>query len=235
MAGQEWRYGERLGLEEGGVNSPEATVIQKATESIQSPWWKRVRWWAWVGVALIWAVYVWAGLIPLYYLKQIQVPPFEQLERTEGKVFFKHIRGKNGGYQLGLELPDGTKKLFTCSVGFGTDFGCVSIVKAEQQFGRKFSRPETPGSVFTKILLFEELAGLSGTVWWYQMPSTIGHTRSYAVRVDIDGKQLRSRDEVVERLRHDNVANTRFQFWVMTFMYAFLTYAVLYRGVKRNG
>ena len=192
------------------MNSFEGTVTLEATASPRSPWWKRVRWWAWVGVALIWAVYVWAGLIPLYYLKQIKAPPFEQLEHTEGKVFFKHIRGKSGGYQIGLEMPDGRKELFTCSEGFGTSPDCVLIVKVK------------------------EYTGKPGRLWWYNMQDHNDHSRRYVMQVEIAGVVEASYEKRLRFLGY-GLDHAKKQFDFMTFMYAFLTYAILYRGVKRNG
>lgn len=194
----------------GCVNSPEVDVIQVASVSPPVPWWKRVRWWAWVGVALIWVAYVWAGLIPLYYLNRIQTPPFEQLQRTDGKVFFKHIRGKNGGDQIGLEMADGRKELFTCSVGFRVPPDCVLTVKVK------------------------EFTGKPGRLLWYRMQDNIGHYRRYVMQVEIGGV-VESPYERRLRFLGYGLDQAKKQFGYMSFMFAFLTYAILYRGVKRTG
>ena len=125
-------------------------------------------------------------------------------------MFFKHIRGKRGGYQIGLEMPDGRKELFTCSVGFGISPGCVLMDKVD------------------------EFTGKPGRLWWNYMQDNINHYRRYVMQVEIAGVVELSNEKGQWYLGHSlDKAKTRFGF--MSFIYAFLIYVILWKGIRRNG
>ncbi|MDD4882132.1 MAG: hypothetical protein PHX10_11200 [Gallionellaceae bacterium] len=171
-------------------------------------WWKHTRWWAWMAATLLLAAYIWAGAIPRYYLGQMQAPPFEQLQRMEGTLIFKHIRGKNGGYQIGLEMPDGNKEFFTCSVGFGTPLDCVLMTRVNA------------------------LTGKPGVIWWFPLQDRIDHTRRYGMQVAVSGT-LENSPERRQWIFRERIEWAKVNFLFMTYTFGFLIYVILWKGSKK--
>lgn len=171
-------------------------------------WWRRVRWWAWVLVALYGvAFYAW-GWVPLQYAQQTKAPPLEQLTRTEGTVFFIKNKGKRGGYKLGLETQAG-QVLFNCGSTLNAGAACVLTT------------------------LVKELSGKPGSVWWYAKPYLPGRTRNYAMQIEVAGKTIRSYQKglwYIERAK----SNAKLDMGHLAVFLTILAAATIYKGVRKD-
>jgi len=146
----------------------------------------------------------------MYYINQVQVPSVELLNESEGVVIFKYFSGKQGGYKIGLEMYDGRKEMFTCSLGLGGSPDCVLREKVKS------------------------LEGRGGRLWWFKVKDNINHYRHYVMRIEIEGADVMSYINGKKFLRLD-IERARERFWFTTLVMVIFTYTTIRKGVKRNG
>lgn len=175
------------------------------------PWWERVRWWAWVLIAVYGVSYTYYAAINLHYLNNIRIhiPPFEELQKTEGEVFFIRVGGKGtSGYLTGLKTTQGVK-LFTCAVGPGDGPGCVYVT------------------------LVKELTGKPGTIWWYNMAVGPDEIRPRPLRIDVSGKTIVSYEKNIWYIEQA-IPSAKLYVGYMGFLAFMATYITLYLGIRKH-
>lgn len=145
----------------------------------------------------------------MYYLSRVPLPYTGALNVAEGVIFLKHKRGKNGGYQIGLERPGGQKTMYICSVGFGDSPDCMPPEEAMKLVGRP------------------------GRLWWFQLRDHIKHYRLYVMQIEVDGAIVKDLVHGQKFLKLD-IKHAFEQFVFATFMCGFLIYSILWKGVNRN-
>lgn len=116
--------------------------------------------WIWVRIkAMHWAAKLFSAafllhagvyLVQAYQLKHLQVPPFSELRKVEGKL----ILVKQGREWLtGVEKPDGSKELFTCQLpGVGGNKLCFMDIVIN-----KYKLDTKPDVI----------------IWWYPMTAPL--------------------------------------------------------------
>jgi len=74
--------------------------------------------------ALLTIAVIWAGLIPYYYYS-IYAYGTQPLACEIGGLYYTIIRGKRGGYMIGLNTNN-EKLSFTCAIGDGGQVNCIA-------------------------------------------------------------------------------------------------------------
>jgi hypothetical protein len=114
------------------------------------------------------------GWIPDLYVRTTEIPPFEQLQRTSGKIFFES--GGRGGWVTKLKTQQGILD-FSCWSG-GRGSGCVTA---------------PPGHSLS------EWQNHPATVWWFLRPNPYSRDQ-FAAQIEIDGMMVQTYQDSVRRL-----------------------------------
>jgi len=132
------------------------------------------RWDRWFAIPFMFVFFALIGWVPELYVRATEIPPFEQLQRTSGKIFFES--GGRGGWVTKLKTDQGILS-FSCWTG-GRGSGCVDA---------------PPGRSL------KEWQNHPATVWWFLRPNP--YTRDqFAAQIEIDGAIVLSYQDSARKL-----------------------------------
>ena len=144
----------------------------------RKPWKMHYVRWIRFGNWLLIPIYVFVAAFPLYYEWRAEIPPFEQLTKTEGILTYKRVAKK--GAMIGLRAQEGTH-LFTCRFGlFGGRHDCENLT----------------------LQRIQPLEGKPATVWWFEQtvyPFTAQHRVAQVVVSDRMEVSIERTIELTER------------------------------------
>jgi hypothetical protein len=127
--------------------------------------------WRW---AIYIVLYLFLVLIPTLYTLADKLPLENELRQSNGELFFEYIPRK--GTQTWLKTPDGDM-LFSCKDNMGTSNDCYLTAEVKQS-----------------------IQGKSGTIRWYHKPIYLWTEVNRIVELQVDNKQVISREQTQSRL-----------------------------------
>lgn len=136
-----------------------------------------------VGGWILVAGFVLLGAIPAYYPITAKLPPLGEVRMTEGHILLKNT-GKRG-YMIGVRTAEGNA-YFTCSPALGLNHDSCS---------RKLTRRKFP-----------DQEGRYGRFWWFEQSIYPFVTQQRLLRIEIEGQEILSYQEIQEDLTHDRAA-----------------------------
>lgn len=154
------------------------------------------RWDRWFAIPFIFVFFALVGWIPELYVRKTEIPPFEQLQRTSGNIFFES--GGRGGWVTKLKTQQGILA-FSCWTG-GRGSGCLVA---------------PPGRSL------EEWQNRPATVWWFFRPNPYSRDR-FAAQIEIDDVLVLSYQESVERLSISKRFLPAFSIFYIAFPFVYL-------------
>lgn len=131
--------------------------------------------WHLISLSLIYAFLI---LILFLYTIFYKVPPYNELHRSEGIVFFKSVPKR--GSLTGLATTTG-KVFFTCRSPFGKSNHDIPV------------HPE----------VLNNLEGKRATVLWYRRPMYIGSSANYLIDLQVDDQRVISREMMLDSMEID--------------------------------
>lgn len=158
------------------------------------------RWDRWFAIPFIFVLFALVGWVAELYVRTTEIPPFEQLQRTSGNIFFES--GGRGGWVTKLKTQQGILA-FSCWTG-GRGSGCISA---------------PPGHSL------EEWQNRPATVWWFLRPNPYSRDQ-FAAQIQIDNVIVKPYEESVKGLSIAKETSNWFTpFWV-GFPFAYLFFRI---------
>lgn len=129
-----------------------------------------------IGSVLTMLLYVFFVLIPSSYSALAEIPPLDRLQVTSGELTYQEV-GKRGDRLTGIKVGSETI-FFTCAPEKFVHPNCL-VSKTE----------------------YENLAGKSATVWWFDQPIYLFSTQKRLVRLVVAGEEKESYAKTVDVTR----------------------------------
>jgi len=170
---------ESRSMEGCGVNGkswPIFSHLPTTLNRIAEGWRRLPKWDRWFSVPITFVFFALVGWVPNFYVWATEIPPFEQLQRSSGTIYFDEKR--RSGYVTKLNTQKGVMA-FACGIsGLKT---CVFAPYAHS---------------------LAEWQNRPATVWWFPRPNPYTEDK-YAAQVEIDGVIVLSYQDSVRLLQGD--------------------------------
>jgi len=156
------------------------------------------RWDRWFAIPFSFVLFALVGWVPELYIRKTEIPPYDQLQRTSGIIFFES--GGRGGWVTKLKTQQGILA-FSCWSG-GRGSGCVTA---------------PPGHSLS------EWQNRPATVWWFFRPNPYSRDR-FAAQIEIDGVMVQSYQDSVKRLSISKSILPVFSIFYVVFPFLYLVF-----------
>jgi len=154
------------------------------------------KWDRWFAIPFMFVFFALIGWAPEFYVRTTEIPPFDQLQRSTGVIFFES--GGRGGWITKLKADQGVLD-FSCWAG-GRGSGCISA---------------PPGHSL------KEWQNRPAKVWWFPRPNPYSRDR-FAAQIEIDGVIVKSYQDSVRGLSISKNILPAFSVFYIVFPFAYL-------------
>ena len=155
---------------------------------------RKRRVWLSVRILLLFALYIVVGLLPAVSIIPVSaVPPLADMQVSEGTISTRSVT-KAGSLTI-LTASDGRKNVFSCRENAGGSHSCIHP-RYEGEFGQ---------------------------IHWFPVRMPLAESRKFAAQIVVNGKVVRERSTVIERLKETRV--------IFQFMYGPLAFIVFFACV----
>jgi hypothetical protein len=159
------------------------------------------------------AIWTIVCLLPAIYAFQIEIPPDDELMKTEGAFFYEPVHRRGRDFVVLKQTQK--KEIFTCAASYLSSASCL----------------------ITRGWDVKTLFGKDATVWWFdQKLLPIFPSSRRVVRLVVDGKEFVSRPQTVVKAKE--TANRLSWFLIITMvisgLMAFYEDYVVYKLKKRK-